>query len=110
MRACAEAIAELGGVEKDMVPRGDVHELLEKYDTNLNGLDQDEFAAMMRDLIDSRTTFTDFESLDQLSTRQLHALKAHDWSARPRLQTHAHTLERTCAQRESLHAHVWVPL
>lgn len=37
------AIAALGGVHPSCVPRGDVHDLLEKYDKNFNGLDMTEF-------------------------------------------------------------------
>ena len=74
-----KAIAALGDVDLNKVPRGDVHDLLERYDTNLNGMDLVEFTSMLQDLIDTRTLFTDFENLDDCSTTQLHALKAHDW-------------------------------
>ena len=37
------AIAALGDVHPMAVPHGDVHDLLEKYDNNFNGLDMAEF-------------------------------------------------------------------
>lgn len=50
------AIAALGDVHPTAVPHGDVHDLLEKYDNNFNGLDMDEFTVgFLRDLsFDSR--------------------------------------------------------
>jgi hypothetical protein len=74
-----KAIAALCDVDMVNVPRGDVHDLLERYDTNLNGLDLQEFTDMLQDLIDTRTLLTDFESLETLTLPQLLALRAHDW-------------------------------
>jgi hypothetical protein len=41
------AIAALGGVHPSTVPRGDVHDLLEKYDQNFNGMDMAEFTVSL---------------------------------------------------------------
>lgn len=74
-----KAIAYLGEVDIKNVPRGDVHDLLELYDTNLNGLDFHEFTNMLQDLVDTRTLLTAFESIETLNKVQLLALRAHDW-------------------------------
>lgn len=41
------AIAALGDVHPSTVPRGDVHDLLEKYDQNFNGMDMKEFTVSL---------------------------------------------------------------
>lgn len=73
-------IAGLVDIRTDAIPIGDVQELMRSFDTDQDGLSENEFVAMLRHLTSDSILFTGYESLDRLSKRQITALRYHDWS------------------------------
>jgi len=70
-----DAVETLAGIPKGAIPLADVQDLQRNYDLDQDGLSLDEFTYMLQDLCDQYTLFTGYETLENLSERQLKILR-----------------------------------
>jgi len=73
-------LSRVARIEEDEIPVSEVQALVDKYDTDMNGMSFEEIVLMLFDIVREHCLITGHERIDSLTIFQLRSLCEHKWS------------------------------